>query len=113
MVCCFIILQYPFLEQRHTRSHEVANNFTSIATNEKTRRYGNGLIAFRSSGWSDTYPFQHDPVGSIRVTMCLDLRSNFEIDLLKSPITPFDASQRDKSDGALMFLLAFMSKSYS
>ena len=53
---------------------------------------------------------QHDLVGSPRD---LDLRLNFDLDLLRSPCICFDVSRREKHDGAKIIALPLLGKNIS
>ena len=62
----------------------------------------------KSSSWQDaSTDMQHDLLGSPRD---LDLRSNFDLDLSRSPYTCFDSFRREKHDGAKIIALAPVSQ---
>ena len=59
------------------------------------------MVSLCSSRHNASNVMQLTYLGLLRSTRDLDLRSNFELDLLRSISMCFDASQREKHDGAI------------
>ena len=63
------------------------------------------VVSLCSSRQDASFDMQHDLLWSPRK---LDLRSNFDLDLLRSKRICFDASQRRKHDGVIADSLSFL-----